>query len=346
MIAEHERYDRQIRFEPIGESGQELLAASKVFIVGAGALGTHAASTLVRAGVGRVTLIDRDYVEKSNLQRQTLYTEEDVRQVLPKAVAAERHLKAINRSCEIRGIVGELDGAQDQKAVRDADLVIDATDNFETRLILNDLCQKYSVPWIYGGAVGASGTTYTIIPGRTPCLSCLLDRLPILSESCDRVGVIAPIIQWVSAHQVTEAMKWLTGHRSAMRTTLLFENLWTNEHASINVESLKKSTCPSCGSERTYPYLRPVSVRSSALCGRDTVHIHPGNRRHPDLEGVKMRLKQRHLSFISHDALIQVMWKGHRVVLFHDGRALVHGTEDIDKAKMIYQEVVGHAVKS
>ncbi|RYM06560.1 thiamine biosynthesis protein MoeB [Sporolactobacillus sp. THM7-7] len=330
-----------MRFDPIGESGQEALLRAKVFIAGAGALGTHAASMLVRAGVGHVTLIDRDYVEKSNLQRQVLFTEEDARQVLPKAVAAERHLKEINQTCDIHGIVGELSGHEPPEVFRQADFVIDATDNFETRFIINDLSQKYGVPWVYGGAVGAAGTTFTIIPGQTPCLACLLNHLPILAESCDRVGVIAPIIQWVSAHQVTEAIKWLTGNRPAMRHTLLYENLWTNEHAAIRVDTFKNTHCPSCGNKRTYPYLKPASVRTSVLCGRDTVHIHPGNLAHPDLEGVKIRLRQRHLSFVNHDALIQVMWNGHRVVLFHDGRALIHGTKDVHEAEQIYLEMIG-----
>jgi molybdopterin/thiamine biosynthesis adenylyltransferase len=335
-----DRYDRQIHFASIGPSGQAALAQSRVFIVGAGALGTHAASMLARSGVGTITLIDRDYVETSNLHRQVLYTEEDARQMLPKAEAAARHLLKINRSCRVTGIVGELSGDRPPEALLQADLLIDACDNFETRLAINDLSQKYNIPWIYGGVVGASGTTFTIIPGQTPCLSCLLKQMPILAESCDRLGVIAPVVQWVSAHQVAEGLKWLTGNRSAMRRTLLFENLWTNERAAIAVDALKSADCSSCGINRRYPHLKPLSVQPTVLCGRDTVYIHPQQARHPDLEGVKMRLRRRRIAFVDHEMLIQVVWLGHRVVLFYDGRALIHDLNDLDQAQQIYREIV------
>lgn len=335
----NDRYSRQAYFLPIGEKGQKELAKKKVFIIGAGALGTYAAETMARAGIGQMTIMDRDYVEWSNLQRQAMYTEEDARNLSPKATAAARHLRAINSEIAVRGIVGELNAVSPPGQLEDADIWIDATDNFETRLVINDLSQKYGIPWIYGGAAGAAGTTFTFIPGETPCLACLIKNMPLLSESCDHAGVIAPIIQWVSAHQTAEALKWLVGDKAALRKTLLYKNLWMNEQASIHVQTFKSEDCPSCGRKRTYPYLHASDSRAKVLCGRDTVHVYPEGSVHPDLQGIKWRLRQKKLPYIDRDEVVQVLWNGRRIVFFSDGRALIHGLDDPEEAKRIYEEL-------
>ncbi len=208
-----ERYSRQIRFPGIGPSGQDLLRKKNAVIIGMGALGSSHAEMLARAGIGKLRIIDRDYVEASNLQRQQLYTEADALNRLPKVIAAKNRLSKMNSDVEIQTHITDLNTENALDLFKDADVILDATDNFETRQLINDAAQFLGIPWVYGAATSSYGLTFTFLPGETPCFSCVYKHLPVQGDTCDTVGIIAPIIQWVSAHQTTEALKLLTEHK-------------------------------------------------------------------------------------------------------------------------------------
>lgn len=337
------RYSRQKLFRPIGEEGQTRLENAKVLIIGAGALGTNIAEALVRAGIGHLVIADRDYVEWSNLQRQQLYSEADVKARLPKAVAARQRLMEINSSVKIDAHVLDVDSEELELLIPNVDLMMDATDNFDTRLIINDISQKHGIPWIYGGCVGSYGLTYTILPGVTPCLNCLLGTVPLGGDTCDTVGVISPAVQIVTAHQTAEALKLLTGNPEALRGTLITFDVWRNEQASIRVDSAKRSDCLSCGSDATYPYLSVAGQRKTeVLCGRDTVQIRPVHKGRLNLDEVAESLRRLPEGRVDANAfLLSFSIGSHRMVLFEDGRALIHGTHDPVEAKTIYDRYLG-----
>ncbi|RUT35934.1 thiazole biosynthesis adenylyltransferase ThiF [Paenibacillus zeisoli] len=338
-----DRYSRQERFTPIGLEGQKRLADSSILIIGAGALGTGIAETMVRAGVGHVRIADRDYVEWSNLQRQQLFSESDARERLPKAVAAHRRLKEINSSIKIDAHVIDVTLQEIEDLLPGIQLILDATDNFDTRLLINDIAQKHGIPWIYGGCVGSYGITYTIVPGETPCLNCLLGSIPLGGDTCDTAGIIPPAVQTVVAHQTTEAMKLLTGNKQALRGTLLSFDLWRNEQASIKVGSAIKHDCHSCGPDRTYPFLSAANLqKTEVLCGRDTVQIRPSVRRDVNLTQVANSLSQLNEGPVeSNPFLVSIKLHDKRMVIFKDGRAMIHGTKDITEAKRIYHRYFG-----
>lgn len=339
-----ERYSRQILFAPIGAEGQKKLQDKHVLLIGAGALGTGNGEMLARAGVGKITIVDRDYVEWSNLQRQQLYTEADAQQRIPKAVAAEKRLSEINSTITIKGIIADVTIQEIEALLKEpVDLIIDATDNFETRLLINDAANKYKIPWIYGACTGSYGLTYTVIPGETPCFSCLLGSVPMGGETCDTVGVISPAVQIVTANQVTEALKLLVGDFESLRQTLYFFDVWKNQNSSIKVASLKKSTCPSCGENPTYPYLQIENQSKTAiLCGRDTVQIRPSVNFKPNLQQLAGRLSTLEDGKVdSNSFLLNFTIGTQRLVVFQDGRVLVHGTKDIAEAKTLYNRYIG-----
>lgn len=337
-----DRYSRQVLFSPIGKKGQELLEKKHVLLIGAGALGSSVGEMLARAGIGELTIIDRDYIEISNLQRQTLYTEADVEQKMPKAVAAKKHLYAINSLCKVEGIVGEATIELLESLIDHVDLVMDATDNFETRMILNDLTQKYNKPWIYGACVGSVGMSYTIIPGLTPCLHCLLQKIPLQGMTCDTAGIISPAVQMVVTHQVVEAMKLLVEDYDALRGTFLSFDLWNNQYQSIKVDRIKKSTCTSCGMERTYPFLdKNNHTKTAILCGRDTVQIRPSKEKQLNLNTLVESLKNNGYEVKANPFLVAVQIENTRMVIFKDGRALVHHTKDAVYAKSLYDKLLG-----
>ena len=337
-----ERYSRQTLFAPIGKVGQEKLIKAHVLVIGAGALGTNTTELLVRAGIGKLTIIDRDYVEWSNLQRQQLYTEEDAATRLPKAVAAENRLRQLNSECEIEGIVADVGPVELEHYCHHVDLIIDATDNFETRMLINDVSQKYKIPWIYGGCTGSYGVSFTVIPSLTPCLSCLLGTLPMTGETCDTVGVISPAVQIVTAHQVAEALKILVGDFKALRGTLLYFDIWKNEHASINVAAMKKDDCLSCGHGPIYPFLNGEhQTRTAVLCGRESVQIRPADAHERDLEALAEQLNRVGEKVEANPYLINSVVEGYRMVIFRDGRALIHGTKDLVMAKSLYNRYIG-----
>lgn len=337
----NDRYSRQQLFANIGEKGQEKIRSKHAFIVGAGALGSASAEALVRAGIGKLTIIDRDYVEWSNLQRQQLYAEGDASRQLPKAIAAKQRLGQINSDVQVEALVmdatpGGLEGLLD-----DVDVIVDATDNFDIRFVVNDLAHKCNIPWIYGSCVGSYGVTYTIVPGQTPCLNCMLSQIPVVGATCDTAGIISPTVQMVAAYQVAEAFKILVEDFSALRRSFLTFDLWSNQHYSMNLDKMKTDSCLTCGTDRTYPYLTYENqTKTEVLCGRDTVQIRPPRTVQYNFDQLEKQLRN-HGEVGRNPYLLSCQLSDYRLVIFRDGRAFVHGTNDIQEAKKLYYQLLG-----
>lgn len=337
-----ERYSRQELFPPIGKKGQQMLRQKHVLLIGAGALGSGNADILTRAGVGKLTIVDRDYVEKSNLQRQQLYTEEDVIEKLPKAAAAKRRLEMVNSDVEIQAIIADATPERLEQYAEGVDLIIDATDNFETRMAINDISQKFHIPWIYGACVGSVGMSFTIIPGKTPCLNCLLKTIPLQGMTCDTGGIIAPAAQMTIVHQTTEALKILVEDWDSLRMSFVSFDLWRNDYTTMKMSRAKDPSCLSCGDERTYPYLQSENMsKTTVLCGRDTVQIRPARQGDIQLHELSNQLQALGYTVSGNPFLISIEMDEHRIVVFKDGRALVHGTKDLAQARTIYQRLLG-----
>ncbi len=337
----NERYSRQELFSPIGIEGQAKIRTKSVLIVGAGALGAGSAEALTRAGVKRIVLVDRDYVDWTNLQRQQLYSEEDARKQLPKVVAAKNRLNQINSEVEIQAQVMDMGIEEAEELISGIDLIMDATDNFETRLLINDLAQKYEVPWIYGACVGSYGISYTILPGDGPCLNCLLDKIPANGQTCDTAGIISPAVQMVTAYQTAEALKILVEDYASIRKKIVTFDTWTNQHVQLGMGKAKKVDCPSCGANPTYPYLeKGAALKTAVLCGRDTVQIRPAHTIEIDLGEMEKRLLP-HGDVRCNPYLLELQSGSHRLVLFKDGRALIHGTKNTAEAKSLYHRFIG-----
>ncbi|WP_414635242.1 thiazole biosynthesis adenylyltransferase ThiF [Bacillus sp. NTK074B] len=337
-----ERYSRQILFSPIGTEGQERIRGKHVLIIGAGALGTGNAEVFVRAGIGKLTIVDRDYVEWSNLQRQQLYNEQDAKSRLPKAIAAKRRLEELNSTVDIKAHILDAMPEELLNLAMGVDLIIDATDNFETRMIMNDVSQKRSIPWIYGACVGSYGISFTILPGVTPCLQCLLDEVPLGGLTCDTAGIISPAVSQVVAYQTTEALKILVEDYESLSQRVVSFDLWKNEHVSLDVRKLKREECPSCGIHRTYPSLRYENqTKTAVLCGRDSVQIRPASSHSVDLLDIARILENQGKQVERNPYLIRFEDDSLKVVLFYDGRALVHGTKEIKEAKSVYHRYFG-----
>ncbi|MDF2946883.1 MAG: thiamine biosynthesis protein MoeB [Bacillales bacterium] len=335
-----ERYSRQILFNAVGEDGQKLLLKSHVLIIGAGALGSSISEVLVRAGVGRITIIDRDYVEESNLQRQQLYSTNDALIQMPKAIAAEKRLNEINSDVVIVPIVGHASIEMLQDIIPNVDLVMDGTDNFETRLIINDLCIKNDKPWIYGACVSSYGSSFTILPNKTPCLNCLLQSVPLQTLTCDTAGILSPTVNQVVVHQSMEALKILTNNYESLRNTYLTFDLWKNISQSIKVINAKKADCLTCGQTRTYPYISSENqTKTAILCGRNTVQIRPSKTHSLSFDQVKKRMSSLYTDFSENEFLASALIDNKKVVVFNDGRVLVHNTKDEAKAMTIYQKL-------
>ncbi len=336
-----ERYSRQQLFKQIGFEGQEKIRHKHVLIVGVGALGSAGAEAFVRAGIGKLTIIDRDYVEWSNLQRQQLYTEKDANNKIPKAIAAKKHLKQINSEVEIEALIMDAVADNVESLLDDVDIIIDGTDNFDIRFIINDLSHKYNIPWIYGSCVGSYGATYTVIPGRTPCLNCILKRVPTGGATCDTAGIISPAVQIVSAYQVAEAFKILVEGFAALRNTFLTFDVWSNQHHSIHVDKIKTEGCPSCGTCRTYPYLSYENqTKTEVLCGRNTVQIRPTKSIEYNFDQVEKSLKI-YGEVTKNPYLLSCQLPDYRMVIFKDGRVFIHGTNNIQLAKNLYYRLLG-----
>jgi molybdopterin-synthase adenylyltransferase len=333
-----ERYSRQTLFAPIGEEGQRRLASSSALIVGAGALGSAIANHLARSGVGRIRIVDRDYVEWSNLGRQMLFDEEDAREGLPKAVAAERKLKAINSDIEVEGVVGDITPLTMEASAERMDIILDGTDNFATRYLLNDYSFKAGIPYIYGGAVGSRGMSAPFVPGSTPCLRCMLPEATG-GATCDTIGVISPIVDIVASLQSAEALKWLSGAREAVRRSLITIDIWQGSYFEMKFVS-PRASCAVCG-KGEYPALEATAIdHAVSLCGRDTVQVSGGKAL--NLDEWEKRL-QRAASITRNPFLLRAeLASGERLVLFPDGRVLVQGTTDIARAKSLYSRYIGN----
>ena len=336
-----ERYSRQVRFAPIGEAGQQRLAASRVLLIGLGALGTVAADQFVRAGVGLVRLVDRDFVEVSNLQRQSLFDEEDIRNSLPKAAAAEAKLRRINSSVEIEARVDDVNPSNIEDYLADVDLVLDALDNFETRFVVNDACVKHRKPWIYTAAVGSYGLVMPVLPGTTPCLRCLMGSLPApgTSPTCETAGVIAPITHIIASIQVAEALKFLTGNLRAEDVRLTAYDVWSHRFQRIDVGTESMATCPVC-SEGKFEYLDGNPLRTITLCGRNAVQLIPGVKGDINFEELSKSIAAFGAVQFN-DFLLRCSAPPYEITLFKDGRAIVKGTEEAGAARSVYSRMVG-----
>jgi molybdopterin/thiamine biosynthesis adenylyltransferase len=333
-----DRYSRQRLFQPIGEVGQQKLATKKVLIVGMGALGTVLANHLVRAGVGHVRFADRDYVERSNLQRQMLFDEDDVAKVLPKAVAAEKRLKKINSDVVVEGIVTDVTIQNIDELMAGTNLVLDGTDNFQTRFLINDACYKAGIPFVYGGAVSSRGMSAIFIPGVTPCLRCFIGDGNSAGQTCDTIGVLSPVVDIVASFQAIEALKFLTDNHDVQRKSLLTFDVWKHHMYEMKF-SKKKDDCPTCSLEE-YPALQGEKEQTViSLCGRETVQINMGQK----LDLNEWAEKLARVAEVSKTPFLvrAQLTEGERLVVFPDGRTLVQGTEDISRAKSLYARYIG-----
>jgi molybdopterin-synthase adenylyltransferase len=333
-----DRYSRQVLFPGIGEAGQQKLAAARVAIVGCGATGACIAGLLARAGVGHLRIIDRDYVEPSNLQRQSLFDEADAAESLPKAVAAARKIAAFNSQVEVRPEVADLTPENIQALLQGQDLLLDATDNFETRYLINDFAVQHGTPWIYAAAVAAYVATMNIIPGETACLACMFPAPPQGTvETCDTAGILNSAVNLVGSIQVTEALKFLVGARDQMRRTLLSFDLWTNDRAEVGA-SRPRPDCQTCG-RREFVYLSGQSRPQITLCGRNSVQIH---ERHRPVDFAEMSGRLRPHGDVKHNDFVLKFWREpYEITLFPDGRAIIKGTTDTAVARSLYARFVG-----
>lgn len=337
----NERYSRQILFQEIGKAGQEKLLNSRVLIVGCGALGASLAEMLSRAGVGSLRIVDRDYVEYTNLQRQTLFNEEDAEHRTPKAAAAKRRIAEINSGIDVEAIVADVNNSNIESLIDGCDIVIDGTDNFQVRYLLNDACVKHKKTWIYGAAVSSYGTTMTIVPGETPCLRCIFEEMPDAGSAptCDTAGVIMPIISSISAIQVAEAIKLLVGDTASLHRSLIQIDVWQNDWRKIKLAEPNKD-CKCCG-QNIYEFLDAETQEFSAvLCGRNAVQIAPAKRVDLDLDAFADKIK-----FVTavnqNEYLVRFTVDENEVTVFSDGRAIIKGTDDISTARSIYSRFVG-----
>ncbi|MGI8669737.1 MAG: ThiF family adenylyltransferase [Aridibacter sp.] len=335
------RYSRQILFNEIGKVGQEKLSDSRVLLVGCGALGASHAEMLARAGVGFLRIVDRDFVEFSNLQRQTLYAESDAKERLPKAIAAKNRLSKINSEIKIEAIVADVNNSNIESLVKDVDLVLDGTDNFQVRYLVNDACVKLNKTWIYGAAVSSYGTTMTIIPNETPCLRCIFEEVPSVGSSptCDTAGVIQPIIATISAIQVSEAMKILVGKTDKLHKSLMQFDVWENDWRKIKLGEPNKD-CQTCG-HKNFEFLEAKNQDFfTTLCGRDAVQIQPSNSTQIDLSNLAEKLNN--LGEIKlNEYLLRLKVEDYELTVFKDARAIIKGTDDISVARSVYAKYIG-----
>ena len=349
---QYEKYSRQILFHGLGEAGQERLLNASAVLVGCGALGTTVANLLIRAGLGRLRIVDRDFVEPSNLQRQTLFEETDARDALPKAIAAERRLRAINYDADIEGIVSDVTPENAEELLAGYSLILDGTDNFATRLLLNDLAVSSHVPWIYAAAVSSYGVTMTILPEETACLACLLESpggndtssssttggLPAgFEETCDTVGVLNAAIGVIASLQAAEATKLLAGKKETLHGRLVACDVWKGRFQSIRVA--RNPGCRACG-QRKFTFLAGAAQPHISMCGRDSVQIHE-RRRRLDLGELQARLAPAVADVRHNDFLLRFRVPPYQLTVFPDGRAIIQGTQDPAIARSLYARYIG-----
>jgi adenylyltransferase/sulfurtransferase len=335
----HEKYSRQTLFAGLGVEGQQRLLSSRVVIVGCGAIGAATANLLARAGVGTLRIIDRDYVDPSNLQRQTLFEESDARDSLPKARAAESRLRAINSDIQVEGIIADLNPKNVIELLNGFPLILDGTDNFETRFLLNDFAVHAAVPWIYAAAVSSYGVTYTIRPGVTACLACLMDsaRGTGLEDTCDTIGILGSIVNLIASLQVTEAIKILSTNDSELHGRLVSADVWSGRFQSVLPE--RNTNCRACV-RREFHYLQGEAQPHITMCGRDSVQIHERNRV-LDLAALEKHLGATVSDVRQNGFLLRFRVLPYEITVFADGRAMIKGTTDPAVARSLYAKYIG-----
>jgi len=337
-----ERYSRQILFNGIGKEGQERLLNSRVVIIGCGALGSAQAEALARAGVGYLRIIDRDFVEFSNLQRQTMFTESDAAERLPKAIACANRIREINSDIAAEPEVADVNHSNIERFISDVDVVLDGTDNFATRYLINDGCVKHEVNWVYGAAVGSYGVTMTIRPHETPCLRCIFPEAPPAASAptCDTAGVIMPIISIVASVQVTEALKLLTARIGDLHNSLMQFDVWRNEWRKISIGK-PLSDCPTCGLGEYETLNAEARDFAAVMCGRHAVQISPTDSVHIDLDALRRKLESSG-DVKANDYLVRFRTGEYELTIFQDARSIIRGTDDIATARSLYSKYIGN----
>lgn len=338
-----DRYRRQTRYAALGEDGQRRLLKSRVLVCGSGALGCVVADTLVRAGVGFTRLVDRDFVDLDNLHRQVLFSEQDATEQLPKAVAAANRLQAVNSSVQVEPVVADVNATNIRQLADGVDLIVDGTDNFETRYLINDMAVSIGIPWVFAGCVGAEGQVLAIVPGETPCLSCIMPEPPPAAEmpTCESAGVLPPIVNVIASLQAIEALKVLSGNREQVNPAMTFVDLWSNQQRSLSMAGSLVSDCPTCG-KREFRWLE--GKRGSAvtqLCGRNSVQLSADAVDAVDLPALAGKLGSVGEVTLN-KYLLRVEVEGHLLTVFADGRTIVGGTEDPAVARTMHAKYVGN----
>ena len=336
-----DRYSKQVLFAGIGEAGQRRLADSRALIIGCGALGSAQAEVLARAGVGRLRVVDRDFVEFSNLQRQTMFTENDAANRLPKSIACANHLNEINSEINVEAEIADVNSSNIERLIEQCNVVIDGTDNFATRYLINDACVKHNVNWIYGAAVGSYGVTMTIRPNDTPCLRCVFPEAPAVASAptCDTAGVIMPIINIVASVQVSEALKLLTGQEKELHKSLMQFDVWRNEWRRISI-GVPVTDCPTC-SQHEFATLEPGNWDFTAvLCGRHAVQVSPSQPARVDLNLLGKRLASSGEVKLN-DYLLRFQTGEFEMTIFQDARSIIRGTDDVATARSLYARFIG-----
>ena len=334
-----------MRYPPVGEEGQQQLSQSRALVCGCGALGSVLANTLARAGVGNLRLVDRDFLETNNLQRQVLYDEQDVASGIPKAIAAQTRLQAINSQINIEAVVTDVDHTNIGDLLDQVDVILDGTDNFETRFLLNDAALQFGIPWIYGGCIGAEGQTMTIVPGETPCLHCLMQGGPPppgTTPTCDSAGILGPIVNVIASYQAVEALKLLSGNRAAINRDLTVFEMWDNRIRQVKLDGLLAATdCPSC-KQGERPWLAGQrGSHTAVLCGRNAVQLS-----FPEQEALSLSQLEEKLTGLGqvtrNQYLLRAKIEPYQITVFPDGRAIIGGTDDISEAKTVYARYIGN----
>ena len=335
------RYVRQIIFPGVGEEGQRKLLASTVVVVGCGATGSIIANHLARAGIGRLRIADRDFIELNNLQRQLLFDEEDVEAGLPKAIAAARKLRAVNSDIEIEEVVTDVNGENIEQLIADADIVMDGTDNFETRFLINDACVKLGKPWVYSGVLASYGMTATLIPGDSACLRCIFEDIPApgTTPTCDTAGVLGPVVSTVASIAAGEALKLVLG-RGQRNRGMIHIDLWDNTF-EVFESPPPRPDCITCG-QGEFEFLdADVGTHATSLCGRDAVQVRVRGASHLDLNRLAERLSAVGTAR-SNAFLLKAEIDGYEFTIFPDARAIIKGTTDNERAKTLYARYIGN----
>ena len=342
-MKQEDRYSRQILFEGIGEEGQSRIAQSRVVVIGCGALGAVQAETLARAGVGELVLVDRDFVEESNLQRQIMFEESDALNRLPKSVASASRIARVNSNVRVEPVVTDVNFENVEEIIAGASLVMDGTDNFETRFLINDACVRSRTPWIYGAAVGSYGLTMTIVPGDSPCLRCVMEALPEpgTGPTCDTAGVIMPIVTTIASIQSAEALKLLAGRTDELHRSLITIDLWSFKFNRLDLAKFDyRDECPACGKNQ-FEFLRGAGRQvATTLCGRNAVQIARSGRTIVDFASLAERLGPAgEVAF--NDFLLRFRVEGYDITVFRDARSIIRGTSDPAIARGLYARYIG-----